>query len=242
MEHVYKGKAVFGGEHYEIVYGNQTYTHVALENEEYEDLLEYKNACLNIAKELDELKDDYDSLKKEHDKLVESYKKVLDAYNEKAKVLQNSKKSIEEIKQIRAETEAIRQTKQNIIELIRERANKERKLKNKKDDSGYVVKSSQIIQYRCGKNSTVPMWKTTIQTPFFTEFSGKQFHEYFNNDEYREEYFRQIGIGDFCEVSLSNQKDITDNKGKHYIDYYVNKNFSSGFWEITLIHYKEVVL
>ncbi len=234
MEHIYKGKAVFGGEYYEIAYGDQEYTHVALDKEEYEALLKYKRAYPAVKKQRDELE-------KERDDLVESYNQLVDDFDEQVKVVENSAGKIKQINQIKAETEAVRQTKQNIIELIRERANKERKIKDKKNDPGYVVKSSYHIEYRCGKSVTL-MWKTTIQTPFFTEFSKDQFWEYFNNDEYRIEYFKRIGIGDFCNVNLASKSDIEAHSGEHFIDYYENKNFSTGFWEITLIHYEEVTL
>ncbi len=241
MDKIYKGKARFGGEHYEIAYGDQPFTHVALEVEKYNDLIACKKAYPTVISKRDELKKQYDELKERYNKLLAGYNSYAEKVDLIKKADDNVKKQWESVQQIKAETEEVRQTKKQIIELIRERANKERKIKGKKENPGYVVKSSYYTEYRCGKGTTL-MWKTTVQTPFFTEFSKDQFWDYFNNDDYRIEYFKQIGIGDFCKVNLESRSDIEAHSGEHFIDYCENKNFSTGFWEITLIHYEEVIL
>lgn len=136
----------------------------------------------------------------------------------------------------------ITQTKQNIIELCRERANKERKIKNKKEDPGYIVLSSRLINYRCLNKETAEMWKTTVQTPFFVEISREDFFEYFIEDEYGKEFFKNIGIGSYKEIPIKSKREIVDNAGEYYIEIGLHKNFKSGFWEVDLIHYCEVTL
>jgi hypothetical protein len=241
--HANEIKTIFGSVAYEKAAEKAEYTHWIMDKAEYAKLVKYKTDYEDAIEQLEEEQGEKTKLQEKYNSLVEKYNGLVEDFNKIYTATEETAEKVKEIEKIKAETEAVRQTKQNIIELIRERANKERKIKDKKNDPGYVVKSSYHIEYRCGKSSTTMMWKTTIQTPFFTELDKSQFWDYFKNDEYRIEYFRQIGIGDFYgDINLNSKSDIEAHKGKYFIDYCENKNFSTGFWEITLIHYEEVVL
>ena len=63
------------------------------------------------------------------------------------------------------------------LRICRERANSDRKLKPKKEHSGFVVVSSAEKEYRykAGKNlKTVRLWETVLQSPYSVDFTEEQ--------------------------------------------------------------------
>ena len=70
---------------------------------------------------------------------------------------------------------------ENLLRISKERANADRKLKPKKEHTGYVVVSSTEKEYRYKVNrrdfETVMLWETVLQTPYPIDFTEEQARE-----------------------------------------------------------------
>ena len=86
---------------------------------------------------------------------------------EKAK--QTIKRWSEALDAERAESGHLRSLNENLLRIARERANADRKLKSKKEHTGYSVVFSTEKEYRYGKGKNiirVMLWETVIQSPY----------------------------------------------------------------------------
>ena len=67
---------------------------------------------------------------------------------------------------------------ENLLRISRERANADRKLRPKKEHTGYVVVSSKEKEWRYKESrndwKTVTLWETTLQTPYTVDFTEEQ--------------------------------------------------------------------
>ena len=231
-----KAQTILGHEYYEPVETKEApYTHWILDEKAFKEIWKAKKDLEDALNQISEEQHENERLRADYNGLVEEYNELLQENNE-------LKESYDEIEAIKRETEAVRQTKKHIIELCRERANKERKIKNKKEHPGYVILDSRLINYHCSGRETVEMWKTTMQTPFFVELSKEEFYDYFTDDDYRKEYFAKIGIGSYQNIQYKTKVNVTDKAGEYFIDMSLRRNVKSGFWEVDLIHYNEVIL
>ncbi len=142
----------------------------------------------------------------------------------------------------RAESEENKKTIDKVIEVCRERANKSRGFKNKKNNPGYEVLRSEKIFYKTSKTQGVMLWQTTIQLPFFTEFDISEVANFWNEDNYRYTFFRDIHIGNYEETDLGyyDLNKVIDNECYLKVDFI--KNFKTGYWEARLLHTSEVIL
>lgn len=81
----------------------------------------------------------------------------------------------------RAESAHQRALNANLLRISRERANADRKLKPKKEHTGYVVVLSEETdhQYKDGNRHVrrVLLWKTVIQSPYVVDFPEAQVRE-----------------------------------------------------------------
>lgn len=70
---------------------------------------------------------------------------------------------------------------ENLLRIARERANADRKLKPKKEHTGYVVLSSTEKEYRYKIDrrnwKTVVLWETVLQSPYSIDFTEEQARE-----------------------------------------------------------------
>ena len=68
----------------------------------------------------------------------------------------------------------------NLLRISKERANADRKLKPKKEHTGYVVASSEEKEYRYRdgrKWKRVKLWETVLQSPYAVDFTEEQARE-----------------------------------------------------------------
>ena len=92
------------------------------------------------------------------------------------KIRQNVEKANQTIKRWsealdaeRAESGHLRSLNENLLRIARERANADRKLKPKKEHTGYSVVFSTEKEHRYGKGKNmtrVMLWETVIQSPY----------------------------------------------------------------------------
>lgn len=83
-----------------------------------------------------------------------------------------------ELEAERAESAHQRELNANLLRISRERANADRKLKPKKEHTGYLVMISgeKELRYKDGNRNLKKalLWETVIQSPYSIEFTEKQ--------------------------------------------------------------------
>ena len=140
-------------------------THVILALEEYDDLLkEISRAKRETREEKSKAAAAQKESEQERQAVIQQYEEVI----EKWKAAFN-----------KAQTEIASQKglNENLLRIARERANADRKLKPKKEHSGYVVvvSSEKLYRYKNGRYlASVKLWETVIQSPYSIEFPAKQ--------------------------------------------------------------------
>lgn len=138
---------------------------------------------------------------------------------------------------------------ENLLRIARERANADRKLKPKKEHTGYVVvvSSEKIYRYKSGRRlESVKLWETVIQSPYSIEFPAKQakkliLEEFFpENGEWEA---ARLGIerwvaGDYEDFLSAADKDEEFIQQNTALTGYrsFRANYRAGYWEMILVH------
>lgn len=154
----------------------------------------------------------------------------------------------------RNECELQRRLNVNLLRIARERANADRKLRPKKEHTGYVVVASMEKEHRYkgsdGYWKHVVLWETILETPYIVRFEEPEVknltQELFRYDEENEKWMiSRIGINAKYERGYA---DMVRNKGwKEYARYNVivdrrlKANYRTGYWEIIFLHTKPLV-
>jgi hypothetical protein len=140
---------------------------------------------------------------------------------------------------------------ENLLRIARERANADRKLKPKKEHTGYVVvvSSEKIYRYKNRHRlESVKLWETVIQSPYSIEFPAEQakrmiLEEFF--PETGEWEAARLGIkrwvaGDYEDFLSAADKDEEFMKQNAALTGYrsFRANYRAGYWEMILVHTK----
>jgi len=155
----------------------------------------------------------------------------------------------EELSAERAEREYQKRLNENLLRISKERANAARKLKPKKEHSGYVVISSTEKDhfYKHGANrKKAILWETVLQTPFSIDFTEEQARleteSLFQKDEFGAWPIGKIGInGHYPDGYGEMTRDRNAAEWEKYNVMVENKlraNFRSGYWELIMLHTK----
>ena len=152
----------------------------------------------------------------------------------------------------KAESAHQRALNANLLRIAKERANADRKLKPKKEHTGYVVVFSEEVdhQYKDGNRHVkrVLLWKTVIQSPYVVDFPEAQVREQIleellrkNEDGYR--LIDRLGINGIYNKGYGSM--IEDRRWCAEPDKYnimlkpkFRVNFRSGYWEVICLHTK----
>jgi hypothetical protein len=139
----------------------------------------------------------------------------------------------------------------NLLRIAKERANADRKLKPKKDHTGYVVLSSMEKEYRHQDGGrrwrSVMLWETVMQTPYTVGFTIAEVKELmsdlFQNGEDGQWLIQKIGINgsyDAVYADLIKDRDWWGaNKHRNtMLDRRLKANYRTGYWEVTFMHTK----
>ena len=141
---------------------------------------------------------------------------------------------------------------ENLLRIARERANADRKLKPKKEHTGYVVvvSSEKIYRYKSGRYlESVKLWETVIQSPYSIEFPAKQakkliLEEFF--PETGEWEAARLGIerwvaGDYEDFLSAADKDEEFMQQNTALTGYrsFRANYRAGYWENDISSYKD---
>lgn len=152
----------------------------------------------------------------------------------------------------KAESAHQRALNANLLRISRERANADRKLKPKKEHTGYVVVVSEETdhQYKDGNRHVkrVLLWKTVIQSPYVVDFPEEQvreqiLEELLRKDEDGYRLIDRLGINGIYNKGYGSM--IEDKRWCAEPDKYnimlkpkFRVNFRSGYWEVICLHTK----
>lgn len=220
---------------YKQVEDGVEFTHWIIDRNTFTELWKAKKYVDEEVPKLEKKVSDKD---KEIADLKKQLKEARKVANDNYEYVQNNQ---EELESVLAESKRNQKTIDKVIEVCRERANKDRRIKDKKGNSGYVVLRSDKTWYKTSKSQGVWLWKTVIQLPFFTELDYDQMIELWREDNYRYQYFRDICIGDYKETNWG-YYDLNGIQEDCWLDSDFRKNYKSGYWEVTLLHHSEVIL
>lgn len=212
-------------------------THKILTNEEY----------LKLISQIKSLERQLSEEQTAHTSDVNTVKKQAQAY--KQRVDQEAQEKVDEaLKQVTAaKEEAKYQTELNttLLEISKNRANADRRLKPKKEHSGYLVVSSTEKPHKYKDGSymkEIAIWETVIQTPYNVDFSEAQARKQIKNDLFKENDSWLIGkIGINATWGNGMAKLLKDEEYREYnckIGEHVRANFKAGYWEVIYTHTK----
>lgn len=171
---------------------------------------------------------------------VKKMKRESDSHIQAAK--ETARKSIEatelELAEAQAEADFQKKLNANLIRICKERANADRKLKPKKEHTGYKIRNSQQKNYvyRQGKAShKASVWETILQTPYVIDFDAQEA----KNLIYSEimDIVNKIGITAFKKDKYYQilDKDVQLEENIMF-DIRLSRNFTFKYWEITFCH------
>lgn len=206
-------------------------THVILTVDEYNNLIRNNN---RLADEVKRYESEIDDIKKE-----------AESSNQKAKdaakmMMEASQRAVEEA---REEIEEQKSLNANLLRISRERANADRKLKPKKEHTGYVVKSSQEKEFRYGvgrEAETVIVWETTIQSPYAVSFE-----ESVAKKQIEDDLMPANGNWLLCDIGITAtfskpyeelMEDEEFKKKNTIFKIRYRANYQQGYWEVVLTH------
>lgn len=230
-------------------------THVILKEKEYDRLLQKISAAEQLAR----------TTKYEAEREIDTARR--DADYEIRQTVENANREIkawsDALDAERAESGHLRSLNENLLRIARERANADRKLKPKKEHTGYSVVFSAEKEYRYGKGKNmtrVMLWETVIQSPYTVdlpeELVRKQVTDELTRlDETGEILIYRIGIDGFYPGSyaamLQKRKQIElfgdpeddeepeEPKGENImLRPHFRANFRAGYWEAVFFHTK----
>ena len=127
---------------------------------------------------------------------------------------------------------------ENLLRIARERANADRKLKPKKEHTGYVVvvSSEKIYRYKSGRRlESVKLWETVIQSPYSIEFPAKQANGEWEAARLGIERWVAGDYEDFLSAADKDEEFIQQNTAlTGYRSF--RANYRAGYWEMILVH------
>ena len=215
-------------------------THVILPRDEYHTLL------LEIKKAEQETRE----TKYEAEKRLKELRNSTEYQYRKAisETLENVRALEQELAEARAESDYRRRLNENLLRISRERANAERKLRPKKEHTGYVVVSSteKDYRYRIDRRATetVTLWETVIQSPYTVEFTEEQartqMRELTAAGEDGKRLIERLGIeyvyGDTYETMLKDPEWRNHDGYNIMLDRRLKANYRTGYWELIFLH------
>lgn len=145
------------------------------------------------------------------------------------------------------EIEYQRRLNENLLRINRERANADRKLKPKKNHTGYVVVNSKEYDYKYREDkrtlTSVMLWQTILESPYKVKFSVEQARKQMYEELFKNHIIGNIGVHGYWDIDY---EDMIENElyKTEYIDkniavkYQLQANYKTGFWEIIILHTK----
>ncbi|MGN0993060.1 MAG: hypothetical protein ACI4PE_03990, partial [Bacilli bacterium] len=145
-------------------------------------------------------------------------------------------KAKQQIKAAKEEIQKYKSLNENLLRISKERANADRKLKPKKEHTGYIVVSSQEKEIKYSKSRKSIIWETCIQTPYSIEFDESNARTQITEKE--NWMLACIGINrkHYCEYSEIAMMD--DEEFNTAFSLKLRANYKAGYWECIVMHTK----
>lgn len=232
-------KEVSGG------YTDQECSHIILTKKEYDqqlrELSAAKQEALNARYKADRELQEARSYAKNQIAVAESAasKKVADL--ERALAAEQKESALQ------------RRLNANLIRIAKERANADRKLKPKKEHTGYVVVASMEKEHRYKDGNrrwrSVMLWETVMETPYAVDLEVAEvrrlIQELFQKDEAGNWLIQRIGInGNYPKgyAGMIDDKDWREDYRQYNVmlERRLKANYRTGFWEISFLHTKSL--
>lgn len=191
-----------------------------------------KSARLQIDREWRKAQTEMEQAKQEAQETVDSMQKTLDeAYRE---------------------IEYLQGLNENLLRIARERANADRKLKRKKEHTGYVVVSSTEKPYRYKVDQrrwkVAMLWETVLETPYSIDFTEEQARE--QTKELTGNEGKSVWLVDMLGINASYsgeyenmlaEKEWSLQQKKEWnimLKRRLRANYKTGYWEVIFFHTK----
>lgn len=219
-------------------------THVILTKNEYDQILLEKARAEQLAR----------TIKVEADRAINDAQRSASYKAQQA--AEEARKAVEHMEAAlgaeRAESAHQRALNANLLRIAKERANADRKLKPKKEHTGYgvVFSGEKEHRYKDGNRRWKKklLWETVIQSPYTVDLSEplarKQItDELIRNDEAGSCMIYKIGIGGFYPGSYAAMSDDREwcaepERFNIMLQPQFRANFRSGYWEVVFLHTK----
>lgn len=238
--------ATFGG--YKPVPGGHSdpeCTHVILTLKEYDALLEKKQLAEQEGRRAkDEASRTIEWIKRDAERQV---------YEAGVNAQQQVEAMEQELARARAEIEYQRGLNANLLRISKERANADRKLKPKKEHTGFVVVSTgeKECRYKDGNRHwcTALLRETVLQSPYSVDFTEAQARKQIlegllQKDENGDCLARKIGItavyrkGGYAELVDDPDWQGIYEKRNVMVEIHLKANYRTGYWELIFKHTK----
>lgn len=236
-------KSVVG---YKVVPGGHSdpeCSHVILTVKEYDKLVGEINAAKRAVREAEQNAEA--QIRKTNSAATAKVQSIEDAAKERVN------KAYNELNDMRSAFEYQKGLNENLLRISKERANADRKLKPKKEHTGYAVCSSteKEIRYKDGRRrlQTAILWETVLQSPYSIDFSEDQarqemFSDLFSRDAAGHWMIGRIGVTAEYEDGYADL--IERREEKEYEPYNVmlerrlRANYRTKYWELIFLHTK----
>lgn len=170
------------------------------------------------------------------------------------KANQTIRKWSEALNAERAESAHQRELNENLLRISKERANADRKLKPKKEHTGYcvVISGEKVYRYKDGhrRQQEVLLWETVIQSPYTIdvpeEVVRKQIaDELLQKDGTGRSQMNRLGIDAYYRGCYSDMMDDRQwcSEPEQYniaLEFYFQMNGRYGYWEVKFYHTKAI--
>lgn len=157
----------------------------------------------------------------------------------------------QELAMAQKEVEYQRGLNANLLRISKERANADRKLKPKKEHTGYfvVVTNEKDYRFKVSRHqwAQVRIWETTLQSPYTVDFTEQQARKQIWGDlfdaERDDNLLYKVGIahsfGKPYEELIEREDWATKYKTKNVAlrsEMKLRANFRAGYWEASFLH------
>lgn len=217
---------------------DSSWTHVLLSKEEYEEL----EKLAAQAKKNPQIDDRIKNAAIRSGEILPENDQLSDKSSENDLIQENVRLKAE-VEKLKDDVLHERSLNKNLLRINRERANSDRKLKPKKQHTGYVVLSSRekAVKYKSGDELLqAEVWETILQTPYNVEFPEIQVRQQILNELFPEKedwIMGKIGITVLHLVGLDKVAETNDITIKN-IAYTarLKANYKTRYWEFIVQH------
>lgn len=138
-----------------------------------------------------------------------------------------------------------RRLNENLLRINRERANAARKIKPKKEHSGYLITNSKEheYKYRIDKKNweSVMLWQTILESPYGVNFTDEQARKQIYEELFKNHLIGKIGIVGYWNIAYEDMIDDETYQKEYYgkniaVKYQLQANYRTGWWEIIILH------